>query len=137
MSQLTISQAEMALANMAGLSDNQRSQFQAEVNKAKANATRIAEQAADSLAAEVRAERDDLLREACEVRDQLAALAKTPGADGTAAFSELRQRHRKVVAAIERIEERANAVEQIEADPVAYADSLHARFPGTRPHFTF
>lgn len=134
MAQHTISEAEAALASLSGLSDNQRRQCEAELQAAKAKATATGTAAADQLAQQVRLERDDLLRELCEVRDQLATAAA--GCDKRA-LTDLRQRRQRLMSKVEEVERLAERVEDIEADPAAYGDSLYTKYPGTRPNFSF
>lgn len=130
----TIAQAEAAIANMPGLSDAHRKAYQAEVNEARAAATRLGQQELDRITDEVRGGRDDLLRELCDVRDALAAA--TASGDRSV-LADLRQRHQSLARQVEQIEAMVEQVEAIEADPVAYGESLFQKYPPTRPNFTF
>jgi hypothetical protein len=134
MARYSIGQAEAAIAGMSGLSDQQRAAFTAEVDEAKATARDLALAEAQQLTDDVRSRRDDLLRELCKVRDDLAA-AKTSG--DRQAMTEARRDHARLMAEVEEIEALVATVEQIEADPVAHGDRIFAKYPGTRPNFTF
>lgn len=134
MGQCTIGQAEAAIAGFGGLSDQQRRAYDAEINEAKQRATQVAIDEAAGLAESVRVERDDLMRSLCEVRDGLAT-AKAEG-DRTL-MNDLRIRHQSLLNKVAEVERLAEQVEAIEADPVAYGDALFAKYPQTRPNFTF
>ena len=134
MTQLTVGQAEAALASLSGLSDNQRRQYEAEVKAARSRAAAQGTAAAEGLAQQVREDRDELLRDLCDVRDGLAAA----GANGDArALTDLRQRRENLLRKVEEVERLAEQVEGIEADPAAYGDSLYAKYTLTRPNFSF
>ena len=130
----TLAEAEATLANLSGLSDNERRQYEAEVTAAKAQATAQGTTAATQMAQQVREDRDDLLRELCEVRDGLAAARTSADAQ---VLKHLRQRRERLVRQVEEIERLAERVEEIEEDPTAYGEALYEKYPGTRPIFTF
>lgn len=134
MAAYTLAQAEAALANMSGLSDNVRRQYEAEVAAARAQATAAGTTAATQMAQQVRDDRDELLRSLCEVRDGLAA-ARTKG--DAHILRDLRQRRERLVRQVEEVERLAERVEAIEEDPTAYGETLYEKYPGTRPIFTF
>lgn len=134
MAQATVTDAEAAFAALAGLSDNQRQEFQAEVTAARASATQAGVAEAERIANTVRDTRDDLLRDLCSVRDGLAA-AKASG--DRAVLADLRTRHRSLLRQVEEIERLAEQAEAIEADPFAYGEAIFAKYQQTRPHFTF
>jgi hypothetical protein len=142
MAQYTIGQAEQALASLA-VSDNDRRQFQAEIDEAKAAATQSAQREAERIADDVRTQRDGLLQDLCHVRDELARITSA-GENGTLdreayriALNDLHRRHDNLVGALTEVERQTERVEAIEADPVAFGDALFAKFPGTRPDFSF
>jgi hypothetical protein len=134
MGQSTVTQAEAALADLSGLSDNQRHQFQAEVAAARQAAVAAGEAEAARIAADVGSYRDDTLAELCEVRDALAA-AQASG--DRSDLATLRTRHRALLAKVEEVERLVEHVEAIEADPFAYGEAVFAKYPLTRPHFSF
>ncbi len=134
MASMTVGQAEAALASLSGLSDNERHQYEAEVKAARSLAAAQGTAAAESLAQQVREDRDELLKSLCDVRDGLAAA----GANGDArTLTDLRQRRERLLRKVEEVERLAEQVEGIEADPAAYGDSLYAKYPLTRPNFSF
>lgn len=134
MAQSTVTQAEAALADLSGLSDNQRRQCQAEVDAARQAATAAGEAEAARIAATVAESRDEVLAELCEVRDALAA-AQANG--DRSALSELRSRQRSLTAEVEEVERLVGQVEAIEADPFAYGEGVFGKYPLTRPNFSF
>ncbi|HVX19218.1 MAG TPA: hypothetical protein VHA73_14405 [Acidimicrobiales bacterium] len=134
MAQATVTQAEAALADLSGLSDNQRRQYQAEVDAARQAAIAAGEDEAARIAADVGSYRDDVLAELCEVRDALAAAQS--GGDRSD-LSGLRTRHRALLAKVEEVERLVDQVEAIEADPFAYGEAVFAKYPLTRPKFSF
>ena len=134
MGAMTIAQAEAALARMGGLSDDDRRRGEAEIQAARAQAAIQGTRAAEGLAQQVREDRDDLLRDLCEVRDGLAAAGANRDAR---ALTDLRQRRERLLRQVEEVERVAAQVETIEADPAAYGDSLYAKYPLTRPRFSF
>ncbi len=134
MAQSTVTQAEADLADISGLSDNQRHQFQAEVNAARQAATAAGEAEAARIAAAVAESREDVLAELCEVRDALAAAQANGDRTGLA---DLRTRHRSLLAEVEEVERLVGQVEAIEADPFAYGEGVFTKYPLTRPNFSF
>jgi hypothetical protein len=131
MGQATIYQAEQTLASLNGLSDDQRRQYQHEIEEAKGAATHMANDEAERITADVRQRRAELLEEACEVRDGLAK------ATTATELNNFRRRQQQLAKAIEELDATTQTVEAIETDPVAYAENLFAKYPRTRPHFSF
>jgi hypothetical protein len=134
MGQATIGQAEAAIAGMPGLSDQQRRDFTAEVEQAKAEASAAGLAEAARIAFGVAERRDGLLMDLCKARDDLAA-AKASG--DRKAMANARTRHQALTAEVEEIERLTERCEEIEADPAAYGEAIFNKYPGTRPNFTF
>ena len=58
-------------------------------------------------------------------------------AEYRARFNDLTARHRHAAQAITRTDEALAFVEPVEDDPEGYGDALYAKFPLTRPEFSF
>lgn len=143
MPQRTIAQATSMLEDLSGLSDNDRRTYEAELTAARHQATETATVLMDERVVEIAAARDDALAELCAVRDGYgelvtkAQLGRITAADYERSLSELRSRQRAAERHITRTSEALAFVETAEADPVAFGDSLFAKFPLTSPTFSF
>lgn len=143
MPQRTIAQATAMLEDLSGLSDNDRRTYEAELTAARHQATETATVLMDERVVEIAAARDDALAELCAVRDGYgelvtkAQLGRITAADYERSLSELRSRQRAAERHITRTSEALAFVETAEADPVAFGDSLFAKFPLTSPTFSF
>lgn len=143
MPQRTIAQATAILEDLGGLSDNDRRTYEAELTAARNQATETATVLMDERVAEIAAVRDDALAELCAVRDGYgdlvakAQLGRITAADYERSLTELRSRQRAAERHITRTSEALAFVETAEADPVAFGDSLFAKFPLTSPTFSF
>ncbi len=143
MPQRTIASAAEALDSYTGLSEADRREFTAELATATNNATAIAEQMMSERVNEIAEVRDEALAELCAVRDGYADLVKQAelgrmtAAEYAKALNDLRGRQRAGERHMARIDEALAFVESVEADPLAYADLLYAKYPLTQPTFSF
>ena len=143
MPQRTIASAAEAFDSMSGLSEAERREFQAELSTATANASAVAEQLMTERVNEIATVRDEALAELCAVRDAYADLVKQANlgrmtaAAYEKALNDLRSRQRAGERHMARIDEALAFVESVEADPLAYADSLYSKYPLTQPTFSF
>jgi uncharacterized coiled-coil DUF342 family protein len=143
MPQRTIASATEALDGLPGLTEAERREFNAELTRATAKAQHIAEQMATERVNEVAEVREEALAELCSVRDGYADLIKQAdlgritAAEYEKALNELRGRQRAGERHLTRIDEALAFVESVEADPLAYADSLYSKYPLTQPTFSF
>lgn len=139
----TIADARFALDQAVGLSDADRRRCEAEITAALHQATETATVLMDERVHHVAGLRESALADLCAVRDDFAALAAEAkatamtAADYTAQFNDLAARHRHAAQAITRTEEALAFVEPVEDDPAGYGDALYAKFPLTRPDFSF
>lgn len=113
-----------------------------EVKAAERAATQVAKGHATRKASRIATERQDLLRRMCDTRDGFKALAKArdrlTAGEYTERYNALKADERRLGAVVQDVEADVAAVEAIEADPVAYADTnFYDRYPATRPDFSF
>lgn len=144
MSRRTIADAEAELEALApGLNPVAFRDLQAEVSYARTAAETFSNRVAGDMALEVEQARDDLLQELCDVRDAFATLTSQGQAGRIGAgdyhdqWDALAQRQRAAERTIARLGERAEAIDAIEADPVAYADRFFTNTPNLMPDFSF
>jgi len=141
--QRTIADATEALDALPGISDEQRRAGQAEIAAAKAAATTLANEMADRHTIEIGDQRQAWLTELCDVRDALAALraegdlGRISAAEYETQLRELQARQRHAERSVATVEHTLAFVAVVEDDPLAYGESLLAKFPGTRPTFSF
>lgn len=139
----TIASAIQTLDDLSNLSFADRRRFQVEIESAKRQATESAELLMDGRVAAIAEERGAALADLCQVRDaygdliQRADLGRITAAECEAELNELRGRQRYAERHLTRTEEALVFVEAVEADPVAYGDSLYEKFPSIRPDFSF
>lgn len=137
----TIAEARSALELAPVVSDDQARRYREALEEAEHTATAAAVERIEAIETEVRETRDEALRELTAVRDAFDDLS-AEGATGRIPSGEYAHRlddlaHRQV-AAEERLraaEEKVGLIEEIEADPIAWADAHLYRFASTRPEF--
>lgn len=143
MPQRTIASATEALDGLAGLSEAERREFTAELSTATHEASAVAEQMMTERVNEIAEVREEALAELCAVRDGYADLVKQANlgritaAQYEKALNELRGRQRAGERHMVRIDQALAFVESVEADPLAYADSVYSKYPLTQPTFSF
>lgn len=143
MPQRTIASAADALDSLPGLTEAERRDFKAELSAATNNATAIAEQMMTERVNEIATVREEALAELCAVRDgyadlvKQASLGRITASEYERALNELRGRQRAGERHMARIDQALAFVESVEADPLAYADSLYSKYPLTQPTFSF
>jgi hypothetical protein len=141
----TIRQAKQVLEEAApGLNPLMFRRYSDEIKAAEQAATQVAHGHAAKKSTKLLTQRTDVLRRLCETRDgfkELVAEGKAgriTGKDYADRFNALKAEERRLEAVIGDVEAGLATVEQIEEDPVAYADeNFHDRYPATRPEFTF
>ena len=110
-------------------------------------AENLARGKADTYAAEHFTDASLIGREAvveiCALRDEANALVadakagRLSAADVTARLNDLRTAHRRLERTASTVTRAADVIEAVEADPIAWVDSAHSRFPAVKPTFTF
>lgn len=142
----TVREAERWLQEQAPrLNPEHYRQLSVEVEDAKARAeTFAAGLIEDRIALDVEPVRQELERELCQIRDDYAQLKKE-GARGLLTAKEyqdrwqgLEVRQRAAARQVDRVEKAAEAISQIEEDPVGYADEVATRtMPTLMSDFSF
>jgi hypothetical protein len=141
----TIRQAKQVLEeSAAGLNPIMFQRYADEIKAAEQAATQAAHGHAAKKATKLLAQRTDVMQRLCETRDGFKSLAAVGAAGRITAkeyssrFNDLKAEERRLLAVVQGVESGLATVEQIEEDPVAYADAnFHERYPTTRPEFTF
>lgn len=141
----TIRQAKQILEEAApGLNPIMFRRMSDEIKAAEQAAAQVAHGHAAKKSTKLLTQRTDVLRRLCDTRDGFKTLVaegkagKVSGKDYSARFNTLKAEERRLQAVISDVEAGLATVEQIEEDPVAYADeNFHDRYPATRPEFTF
>lgn len=137
----TIAEARAALELAPVVSDDMARRYREALEEAENTATAAATERIEAYEGEVRTARDEALRELTAVRDAFDDLS-AEGATGRILAGEYAHRledlAQRQVAAEERLraaEEKVGWIEEIEADPLGWADEHLYRFPATRPWF--
>lgn len=118
--------------------------LQAEVDRAKANATQFVDGLAEVHHLELSAMREECLQNVCAVRDDFAALeadirtGKVTASEARTRWSQLHHQAGSFRAGVlADAESRTALVTEMEDDPVAYADGVFRRMPNLTPKFSF
>lgn len=117
---------------------------QSEITEAETIAKERAEAFVSERLSELNDRRLAVLEALCNTRDEFTELAKEgkhgrlSAAEYRSRFAELSKRKQDLEAANEQLAREADAVESIEADPVAWVDeTFYAKSPTVRPNFSF
>jgi len=137
----TLTEAKATLDTAEGLSDEQRRSFQHEIAAAETQLVETATSMVSERVAAVATWREEALADMCGIRDDLAALVKEAAtgpraADYAQRLNALQAELRGAQRRIAEVEQTLTFVEAVEADPVAYGDSLLQKFPLIRPDFS-
>jgi len=139
----TIRQARQRLEELADtLNPMTFKRLSDEIKEAEQAATQVAHGHAAKKTSKLMERRNDVLQRMCETRDGFTALAKNKdrlsAKDYADRFNALKAEERRLAAVVEDVEGDLATVQQIEEDPVAYADeNFYDRYPATRPDFSF
>jgi len=143
MPQRTIRQAKQMLEDAApGLNPAMYRRYSDEIKAAEQAATQVAHGHAAKKSSRLLTQRTEVMKRLCDTRDGFKALSRDKdrltAKDYSARFNALKAEERRLQGVIGDVEDGLATVEEIEEDPVAYADAnFHERYPATRPTFTF
>ncbi len=125
------------------LTPDARRQAQDEINEARSRAQNFAAGVVEGHTQRVDSQRDDLLRELCAIRDEYASVAKA-GQDGLLTAAEYTERLNDLDSRLDSCTKKASAaakaaeaVAEIEEDPLAYADDYFSRNRNIQHDFSF
>lgn len=143
MAQRTLAEARSVIDQMTGLSPAQQREVAGEVTAAQREARSLADRMCQGRVDDIAAVRDDALAEVCAVRDGFAALKKDADVGRISArdyqkrLHDLQADQRRAERRLADIDQAVEFVAGIEADPIAYAEGVYAKFPLIRPNFSF
>jgi hypothetical protein len=124
---------------LPNVSDYQATEGRRRLEQIESDARAQADSYAAEREAEIREARDAVLRELTAVRDDLEILTaegrsgRLPASEYSTELYALRNRQQAAEARLGQAEEKLRQVEEVERDPLAWADSLMQRHPRLRP----
>lgn len=143
MAKRSITEARNLVDNMTGLSTAQQREVAGEITAAEREARGIADRMSQRRVDDIDAVRDDALADLCGVRDGFAALKKDADVGRISArdyqkrLGDLQAAQRRADRHLDEVDRAIEMVAGIEADPLAYAEGVYAKFPLIRPDFSF
>lgn len=143
MAQRSITEARNVFDQTIGLSPAQQRAAEAEISAAENEARDLAGRMSQSRVDDVAAMRDEALADLCGARDDFAALARdaelgrVSARDYASKLHTIQARQRRAERHLDDVTGAVDLVNAIDADPLAYAEGIYAKFPSIRPNFSF